>query len=183
MWGKRYLLAVVERNQKPCVTAQPSQIALTVRPGSDRAKREAVMHEWHKALLHEERAAADPEVGTPPRVRVAAYFLQRMKTKWGGCNHEARNIRLNTELVKKPKDLLEYVVVHEMAHLIAPTHSERFRGAAEPALSRVAGGAGRAERTAARGRGLARVKPAGKTREMRQYLWKGCLTTGCRRRA
>jgi predicted metal-dependent hydrolase len=59
-------------------------------------------------------------------VEVAGYFLQRMKTKWGGCNHRARNIRLNTELVKKPKDLLEYVVLHEMLHLIEPTHSERF---------------------------------------------------------
>ena len=57
---------------------------------------------------------------------MAGYFLQRMKTKWGSCNHRARNIRLNTELVKKPKDLLEYVVVHEMLHLIAPTHSEQF---------------------------------------------------------
>ena len=49
-----------------------------------------------------------------------------MKTKWGSCNHRERNIRLNTELVKKPKDLLEYVIVHEMAHLLEPTHSERF---------------------------------------------------------
>ena len=59
-------------------------------------------------------------------MEVAGYFLQRMKTKWGGCNHRTRTIRLNTELVKKPKDLLEYVVVHEMLHLIEPTHSERF---------------------------------------------------------
>ena len=60
------------------------------------------------------------------KVKVAAYFVQRMTTKWGGCSHRAQNIRLNTELVKKPRDLLEYVVVHEMLHLIAPTHSERF---------------------------------------------------------
>ena len=59
-------------------------------------------------------------------VKVADYFLQRMKTKWGSCNHEARHIRLNTELVKKPKDLLEYVIVHEMVHLLEPTHSDRF---------------------------------------------------------
>jgi predicted metal-dependent hydrolase len=52
---------------------------------------------------------------------VAGYFLQRMKTKWGSCNHRAGTIRLNTELVKKPKDLLEYVVVHEMLHLLEPT--------------------------------------------------------------
>ena len=50
-----------------------------------------------------------------------------MKTKWGGCNHRAGTIRLNSELVKKPKDLLEYVIVHEMLHLIEPRHGERFR--------------------------------------------------------
>lgn len=49
-----------------------------------------------------------------------------MKTKWGSCNHAAGNIRLITELVKKPKDLAEYVVVHEILHLLVPTHSERF---------------------------------------------------------
>jgi predicted metal-dependent hydrolase len=59
-------------------------------------------------------------------VQVARYFLQRMKTKWGSCNHRRQHIRLNTELVKKPKDLLEYVIVHEMAHLIEPTHNVRF---------------------------------------------------------
>jgi predicted metal-dependent hydrolase len=60
------------------------------------------------------------------KVEVHSYFLRRMKTKWGSCNHRARHIRLNTELVKKPKDLLEYVIAHEMAHLIEPTHSTRF---------------------------------------------------------
>ena len=59
-------------------------------------------------------------------VEVSGYFLQRMKIKWGSCNDKAGNIRLNTELVKKPKDVLEYVIVHEMAHLIEPTHSDRF---------------------------------------------------------
>lgn len=126
VWGKRHLLTVIERDQKPCVTMDHRRITLTVRPGSDRAKREAVMHEWHKRLLHEAVPRLirkwEPRLG----VKVAAYYLQRMKTRWGGCNHKARNIRLNTELVKKPKDLLEYVVVHEMAHLIVPTHSERF---------------------------------------------------------
>ncbi|MBL8379403.1 MAG: M48 family metallopeptidase [Burkholderiales bacterium] len=126
VWGKRYLLSVIERNEKPSVTMDHRRILLTVRPASDRAKRETLMHEWHKRLLHEEVPRLiqkwEPRLG----VKVAAYYLQRMKTKWGGCNHDARHIRLNTELVKKPRDLLEYVVVHEMAHLIAPTHSERF---------------------------------------------------------
>jgi len=108
------------------VTMDHRRIVLTVRPGSDRATRARVMHHWHKALLH---AAVPPLIRAwEPRLGVAVrgYFLQRMKTKWGSCNPAASHIRLNTELVKKPKDLLEYVIVHEMAHLIAPTHSQQF---------------------------------------------------------
>ncbi len=94
--------------------------------GSSRMKREAVMHEWHKFLLHEAVPKLIQKWESKLGVEVANYFLQRMKTKWGGCNPRAGHIRLNTELVKKPKDLLEYVVVHQMMHLIEPTHSERF---------------------------------------------------------
>ena len=126
LWGRRRLLKVVERNAPPHVTLGHRHITLSVRPGSDLARREAVMHAWHKELLHKTIptiiARWEPKLG----VSVAAYFLQKMKTKWGSCNHRARHIRINTELAKKPKDLLEYVVVHEMVHLIAPTHSERF---------------------------------------------------------
>lgn len=126
LWGRRHLLTVVERATKPGVSLDHKRITLTVRPGSDTAKRAEVIHEWHKALLHE---VVPPLIGKwEPRlhVKVGGYFLQRMKTKWGSCNHVAGHIRLNTELVKKPKDLLEYVIVHEMVHLLEPTHSERF---------------------------------------------------------
>ena len=126
VWGKRYLLSVVERDEKPTVTLDHRRITLAVRPGSGRAKREAVIHAWHRELLHQEVPRLIDKWQPILEVEVAAYFLQRMKTKWGSCNRRAHNIRLNTELVKKPKDLLEYVVVHEMLHLIAPTHSERF---------------------------------------------------------
>ena len=126
LWGRRYLLSVRENEAKPYVSLSHRRITLTVRPGSDQAKREAVVHEWHKSLLHKEVPQLIQLCEQKLDVEVAAYFLQRMKTKWGGCNHRARNIRLNTELVKKPKDLLEYVIVHEMLHLIAPTHSEQF---------------------------------------------------------
>ena len=127
LWGRRYLLTVEEQEAKPTVQLDHRRILLTVRPGSDRSKREAVMHDWHKSLLHSTVPALirkwEPTLG----VQVAGYFLQRMKTKWGSCNHRERNIRLNTELVKKPKDLLEYVVVHEMVHLLAHTHSPEFQ--------------------------------------------------------
>jgi len=126
LWGRRYLLHVVEVNKKPYVRLGHSRITLGVRPGSSHARRAEVMHEWHKALMHEAVPPIIDKWQVRLGVRVDGYFLQRMKTKWGSCNHHASTIRLNTELVKKPKDLLEYVVLHETAHLIEPTHSERF---------------------------------------------------------
>lgn len=126
LWGRRYLLTVVERNEKPTVTVDHKRITLSVRPGSDQARRAEVMHEWHKSLLHVIVpvliAQWEPRLG----VKVEAYFLQRMKTRWGSCSPKAGHIRLNTELVKKPRDLLEYVIVHEMIHLLEPTHNARF---------------------------------------------------------
>ena len=84
------------------------------------------MHEWHKSLLHDVVPPLIKKWEPKLNVKVARYFLQRMKTKRGSCNHKAGHIRLNTQLVTKPKDLLEYVIVHEMVHLIEPTHSDRF---------------------------------------------------------
>ena len=126
LWGRRHLMTIVYRESKPFVLLDHKRITLTVRPGSDAQKRAAVIHEWHKSLLHEAVPPIIKKWEPQLKVKVAGYFLQRMKTKWGSCNHEAKNIRLNTQLVTKPKDLLEYVVVHEMVHLIEPTHSERF---------------------------------------------------------
>lgn len=126
LWGRRYLLTVKEAEAKPSVRRSHRQIVLTVRPGSTGAQRATAMHEWHKQQLHEVVPGLIHAWERRLGVRVTAYFLQRMKTRWGGCNHRTGTIRLNTELVKKPKDLLEYVVVHEMLHLLEPTHNERF---------------------------------------------------------
>lgn len=126
LWGRRYLLAVRHREAKPTVSLDHKRITLTVRPGSDASKRAEAIHEWHKSLLHSVVPALIKKWEPKLKVKVSGYFLQRMKTKWGSCNHRKRHIRLNTELVKKPKDLLEYVIVHEMVHLLQPTHSERF---------------------------------------------------------
>ena len=98
LWGRHHLLTVIEANAKPTVKLDHRRITLLVRPGSDAAKRATVMHEWHKHLLHalvpEAIARWEPRLG----IKVSGYFLQRMKTKWGNCNHAAGNIRLNTEL-------------------------------------------------------------------------------------
>lgn len=126
LWGRRYLLDVQYVDAKPDVRLGHKRITLMVRPGADEMRRAEVMHAWHKAQLH----AALPDLIRAWELRlgvkVQAYYLQRMKTRWGSCSHTHGHIRLNTELVKKPRHLLEYVVVHEMAHLLAPTHDERF---------------------------------------------------------
>ena len=126
LWGRRYLLSIVEQEAKPGVKLDHRRITLRVRPGSSLEKRQEVMHDWHRALLHQTIPGLIQKWQPVLGVTVSTYFLQRMKTQWGGCNHRAGTIRLNTELVKKPKDLLEYVVVHEMLHLIEPSHSPRF---------------------------------------------------------
>ncbi len=126
VWGRRYLLTVVEADEKPSVRLGHRRVTLRVRPGSSTSKREELIHKWHKALLHEIMPPLIAKWESRLGVSVGAYYLQRMKTKWGSCNHRAGSIRLNTELVKKPKDLVEYVVVHEMLHLLERTHSERF---------------------------------------------------------
>lgn len=126
LWGRRHLLSVMVQDGKPFVSLDHKRITLTMRPGSDARQRAEVIHEWHKSLLHAAVPALIQKWEAKLKVKVTRYFLQRMKTKWGSCNHAAGHIRLNTELVKKPKDLLEYVVVHEMVHLREPTHSDRF---------------------------------------------------------
>jgi predicted metal-dependent hydrolase len=118
---------VKEYPAKPFVRLDHRTITLTVRPGSTRAKRAEVMNEWHRALMHE---AVPPLIHRWRRrlgVEVDRYFLQRMKTKWGSCNHHRRHIRLNTELARKPQDLLEYIIVHELLHLLEPRHNDRFK--------------------------------------------------------
>lgn len=126
LWGRRHLMTIQYREAKPAVSLDHKRIKLTVRAGSDAKKRAEVIHEWHKALLHAVVPALIKKWEPKLKVKVTSYFLQRMKTKWGSCNQKAGHIRLNTELVKKPKDLLEYVIVHEMAHLLEPAHNDRF---------------------------------------------------------
>ena len=126
LWGKRYLLKVVEKEAAPKVELKHSQILLQIRPTSSRKARQNVLEEWYRAQLKAAVpaviAAWEPLMG----VKVERFFIQRMKTKWGSCSRRSPSIRLNTDLAKKPRECLEYIVVHEMAHLLEPTHNNRF---------------------------------------------------------
>lgn len=126
VWGRRYLLQVEEAAAAPRVRIHGGRLQLRVRPGADTQHRAAAVAAWYRQLL---KVAVPPLVATwEPRlgVTVKCFFVQHMRTRWGSCNPGAGTIRLNTELAKKPKACLEYIVVHEMAHLVEPTHGPRF---------------------------------------------------------
>jgi predicted metal-dependent hydrolase len=127
VWGKRYLMKVIECNETPSVELTHSRMILRVRPGANEKKKQAVVEEWYRRQLKKAVplliAKWEPVMG----VKVERLLVQRMKTKWGSCNHRACSIRLNSDLAKKPDEFLEYIVVHEMAHLLEPSHNERFR--------------------------------------------------------
>lgn len=126
VWGRRHLLTVIESDQPASVDVSHCRIFLRVRPGTDRAKRQAIVDEWYREQV---KKAAPPLIakwGRLMNVKVERFFVQRMKTKWGSCNPYARNVRLNTDLAKKPRECLEYIVVHEMVHLLESTHNARF---------------------------------------------------------
>lgn len=126
LWGKRYLLSVFEGDRPTSLELKHNRIVLNVRPGTADYKRQAIVEEWYRGQL---KQAAPPIISKWESiigVKVARFFVQRMKTKWGSCNHRTGSIRLNTELAKKPQENLEYIVVHEMVHLLEPTHNSRF---------------------------------------------------------
>ncbi|MHB8257804.1 MAG: M48 family metallopeptidase [Acidiferrobacterales bacterium] len=126
VWGRRYLLRVVQGEGAPSVELTPRHLVLTVRPGANQATKEAVIAQWYRDQVKALVPALIAKWAPVLDVRVKRVFVQQMKTKWGSCNPRAGTIRLNTELAKKPKECLEYIVAHELVHLIEPTHNAQF---------------------------------------------------------
>jgi predicted metal-dependent hydrolase len=126
LWGQPYLLTVVEGPGRQGVDVAGNRLTLSVRPGSDTIARAAIVTAWHKTLLHEALPPLIRNWEQKLNVQLNGYYLRRMTTRWGTCNHRTKHIRLNTELVTRPGHLLDYVVAHEMVHLIVPNHGKRF---------------------------------------------------------
>ncbi len=125
--GRRYRLRVTE-GKGPCSVQVSSggYMDMHVRPGTSPDRRRLLLQEWYRKQLRELIPPLidkwEPVLG----VHVADWGIKRMKTKWGSCNVTAGRIWLNLELAKKPVECLEYVVVHEMAHLLERHHNGRF---------------------------------------------------------
>ena len=126
VWGERYLMKVVEVDAPPAIELKHTRMVFQIRPGMDNDKKKELLDGWYRELVRE---AIEPLFKTwEQRIGVKAngVSVRRMKTKWGSCNPTSKTILLNTDLAKKPRECLEYIVVHELVHLLEPTHNDRF---------------------------------------------------------
>jgi len=124
--GKRYLLKVTEINEKPKVILQFNEIELYVRPNTSTEKRKAILEEWYRAELKKRVPDLIKKWENKIGVQANSFGIKKMKTKWGSCNTEAKRIWLNLELARKPLICLEYIIAHELIHLIERSHNQRF---------------------------------------------------------
>ena len=126
-FGRRYLLNVIEQDGPSQVSRRGNKILeLQVPKGTSRHRREQILLSWYrknlKALILPLIEKWEAKIG----MKVESWGVRRMKTKWGSCNSADRRIWLNLELAKKPVRCLEYILVHEMAHLIERKHNDRY---------------------------------------------------------
>ena len=127
LWGEAYRLKVEERVARPTVDIRSDTIVLCVRPGAGGTKRQSLLDNWYRKQL---TAAVPPLISKWEQrmgVAVSRFAVRRMRSRWGSCTPGARTIRLSTELAKRPLEYLEYVLVHEMVHLMEPSHNHRFK--------------------------------------------------------
>lgn len=126
LWGKRYLLEVLPTTGKHCLEVEHRKIKLFVRPNTDFKKQTAVIESFYRNELKREIGKLlekwQPKMG----VVAKRFGVKKMKTLWGSCNIDTASIWLNLELAKKPPECLEYVVVHELTHLLERHHNARF---------------------------------------------------------
>ncbi|HHW94969.1 MAG TPA: M48 family metallopeptidase [Mogibacterium sp.] len=131
LWGKPYMLEVVKGGNKYRIKKVPNKIIFTVPEGATRESKERAFNEWYREDL--KRVLANITKPIEQRMGISAneYRVKNMKTKWGTCNIEKRRIWINLQLAKKPIECLEYIITHELVHLIEKNHTHRFHALVE----------------------------------------------------
>jgi hypothetical protein len=124
--GKRYLLKVIEHEAKPKIILKQNEIELYLRQNTTIKKRQQILNEWYRAELKKIVPKMIKKWEQKIGVKCHEFGIKKMRTKWGTCNIEAKRIWLNLELAKKPTECLEYVIVHELVHLLERKHNNRF---------------------------------------------------------
>jgi predicted metal-dependent hydrolase len=126
--GHRYRLRVIQDagSKQSIIVRNKATIELRVHPGADVGARHRVLARWYRDQLREVLGPLMEKWQKRLGVRVTTFGIKRMKTKWGTCNTESRRVWINLELAKKSTDCLEYVVAHEIAHLLVRHHDDAF---------------------------------------------------------
>lgn len=124
--GERYLLNVIEHEAKPKVILKHNTIELYVRPNTTTKKRKSILDEWYRAEMKKIIPPLLMKWEKKIGVKANDFGVKLMRTKWGTCNIEAKRIWLNLELAKKPLICLEYILVHELVHLLERNHNDIF---------------------------------------------------------
>jgi predicted metal-dependent hydrolase len=125
--GKRYLLDVINSNSKYQVIKKHSKLELHVRANTSIENKQKVLNEWYREELKKEVSKLIPKCEKLVGVKIDTWEVKKMKTKWGSCNIENKKILLNLELAKKSLESIEYIIVHEMVHLLERHHNENFK--------------------------------------------------------
>jgi len=126
VWGRTYLLELVEAGRYN-LELDGSRARLSVPTGHTPERRLAYLNRWYRQQLEEEIERVLPQLQTQMGLYCSSWQVRDMKTRWGSCTPQKRSIRLNLQLVKYPPECLQYVIIHELAHLQVPNHGPAFK--------------------------------------------------------
>ena len=126
VWGEPYELVFVERSGNPRISIENRCMKMYVRPNSTKAKKQAFLDKWYRDILKETAPGIIKKWEKRMGLEVEKLYVRKMKSHWGSCNCEKRTLRLNSELVKRGPECLEYVIIHEMLHIIEKGHNRIF---------------------------------------------------------
>lgn len=126
LWGRRYLMRIVEEERPARIELSHRRMVLHVRPDTGREARQAIVDRWYREQVKAQLPGCIGRWEAALGVKVRQAYVQKMKTRWGSCNPVNRTIRINSEVAKRPKEHLDYVVLHEVAHFLVPRHDDRF---------------------------------------------------------
>jgi predicted metal-dependent hydrolase len=126
IWGQPFPLELIQRKGHPKIEIQDRRLLMYVPPGTERTKKQRLFEKWRHGLVQTAALRIVAKWEPVLRIKINGLFYRKMKTHWGSCNYGRKTIRLNTELGGKSPEYLEYVILHEMIHIIEPSHNRNF---------------------------------------------------------
>jgi predicted metal-dependent hydrolase len=126
VWGLPCRLELVERQGRPKIEAAEGRLRISIRPGDGPEARQKLLDRWYRRQLKEAASRLVPLWAARIGVSVQRIYYRKMKSHWGSCNYTKKTIRLNTELAKRQPQCLEYVILHELVHILEPSHNRNF---------------------------------------------------------